>query len=144
MVLSIQYPFAGEQALDADWSAGVDARRGDANLGAQAEAEAIGEPRTGIVEDAGAVHLLLEVLGRVICASQWKRYFRKISPCNSNEKPLAWRLPFSVTMTSVWLLPYLCTCSMASSRLLTTSIVASSEPYSWRRDLAGGGPNVRV
>lgn len=37
-------------------------------------------------------------------------------------------VPFSVTMTSVWLLPNLWMCSMALSRSLTTSMASSSEP----------------
>lgn len=65
MVFSIQNPFGGEQTFDADWSAGMNSSGGNANFSTQTESEAIGEPWAGIVEDAGAINLLLEVLGRV-------------------------------------------------------------------------------
>lgn len=52
-------------------------------------------------------------------------------------------LPFSVTMTSVWPLPYLAMCSTASSMLATSSTAHSRPLYSILRLLAGGGPKVR-
>lgn len=51
-------------------------------------------------------------------------------------------LPFCVTMTSVWPLPYVRMWFTASSRPLTTSIVHSRPLYSVFRDFARGGPNV--
>lgn len=58
-----QHPLGGEEALHADGAAGVDAARADAHLGSEAEAEAVSEPGAGVVEDAGAVHVALELLG---------------------------------------------------------------------------------
>lgn len=67
MVLAAQHPLGGEQSLDADWSAGVDSGCRNTNFGAEAEPEAIGEPRARVMEHASAVDLLLEVLRREIC-----------------------------------------------------------------------------
>lgn len=52
-------------------------------------------------------------------------------------------LPFSVMITSVWELPYLCIWSTASCMLSTTSIQHSRSPYSVRNELASDGLNVR-
>lgn len=44
----------------------MDSGCGNADLGAQAKAEAIGETWTGIVEDTGAIDLFLEVFGGMV------------------------------------------------------------------------------
>lgn len=66
VVGAVQHPLGGQQTLDADRAAGVNARRRDAHLGAQTEAEAVRKARRCIVEHTGAVHLALEVLGRLV------------------------------------------------------------------------------
>lgn len=71
MVLSVEYPFGGQQTLDADWAACMDPGRGYAHLGAQAEPEAVRETRARIVEHTGAVHAAKEMLCRGIC-TKWK------------------------------------------------------------------------
>lgn len=70
VVLPVEHPLGGEQALDAHGAPGVDPRRADADLGAQAEPEAVGEARACVVEDASAVHFALELFGFV----GWKNY----------------------------------------------------------------------
>lgn len=60
--VAAEHPLGGEEALHADGAAGVDAGGGDADLGTQAEAEAVGEAGAGVVEDAGRVHPPQEVL----------------------------------------------------------------------------------
>lgn len=62
LTVAEELPLGGEQAFDAHWATGVNAPRGDAHLGAQAEAVAIGEASGGIVEDAGTVHGLHELI----------------------------------------------------------------------------------
>lgn len=52
-------------------------------------------------------------------------------------------LPFSVMITSVWELPYLWMCSIASCTLSTTSMQHSRSPYSVRSDFTSEGLNVR-
>ena len=48
-------PLGRQQPLDADGPARVDPRRADPDLGAEAEPEAVGEPRRRVGEDAGGV-----------------------------------------------------------------------------------------
>lgn len=60
-----------------------------------------------------------------------------------DERNTAAVLPFSVTMTSVWELPYLWMCSTASCKLSTTSTQHCRSLYSVRRDLASDGLKVR-
>lgn len=67
MVLSVEYPLGGQQSLNAHGAAGVDPGRGDAHLGAKAEAEAVRKTRAGVVENTGAVHAAQELLGGGIC-----------------------------------------------------------------------------
>lgn len=52
------------------------------------------------------------------------------------------RVPFSVTIVSVWDDPNMLICSIALNKSGTTSIVTARRPYSVRKDFAGGGPNV--
>lgn len=61
---------------------------------------------------------------------------------STNSKTLH-HLPFSVIITSVWELPYLCMCSTASCMLSTTSMQHSRSPYSVRIDFTSEGLNVR-
>lgn len=79
VVLAAQHPLGGEQPLDADWSAGVNSGRRNANFGAEAEPEAIGEPRARVVEHASAVDLLLEVLRREFC-NKFSRLALELAP----------------------------------------------------------------
>lgn len=48
-------PLGRQQALDAHGPPGVDPRGADPDLGPEAEAEAVGEPRRRVGEDAGRV-----------------------------------------------------------------------------------------
>ena len=50
-----ELPLFRQQPFDADGPARVDPRGADADLGAEAEAEAVGEARRGVGEDAGRV-----------------------------------------------------------------------------------------
>lgn len=61
--------------------------------------------------------------------------------CEQRER--AGVLPFSVMMTSVCELPYLCMWSTASCMLSTTSMQHSKSPYSVRRDFTSEGLKVR-
>lgn len=61
----------------------------------------------------------------------------------STNSEILHHLPFSVIITSVWELPYLCMCSTASCMLSTTSMQHSSSPYSVRIDFASEGLKVR-
>lgn len=71
MILAVEYPFGGQQTLDAHRAACMNPGRGDAHLGAEAEAEAVRETRARIVEHTGAVHGVEETLCRGIC-TKWK------------------------------------------------------------------------
>mmetsp|Transcript_37522 Transcript_37522/g.83522 ORF Transcript_37522/g.83522 Transcript_37522/m.83522 type:complete len:461 (-) Transcript_37522:665-2047(-) len=62
LAVALEQPLGGQQALNAHRAAGMDAARGDANLCAQAKAEAVTEACGGVVHDAGAVHPLEEVM----------------------------------------------------------------------------------
>lgn len=52
-------------------------------------------------------------------------------------------LPFSVMITSVWPLPYVCMWLTAVSRSETSSMAHANSPYSCFSDLAWGGPKVK-
>lgn len=80
MILTVEYPFGGQQTLDTDGAACMDPCRGDAHLGAKAKAEAVSETRARIVEHTGAVHAAQEVLSAGICTKP----NRKAE--NTNEK----------------------------------------------------------
>ena len=56
--VALEPPLGGEQARDADRAAGVQPGSADADLGAEAEAEAVREARAGVVEDTGTVGAL--------------------------------------------------------------------------------------
>lgn len=71
VVGSVQHPLGGQQAFDSYGSSGVNAGSTDSYFGTETETEAVGEPGAGVVEDAGAVHLLLEFNGLFSCKNKY-------------------------------------------------------------------------
>ena len=61
--VAAQQPAIGQQPLDTDRTARVQLVGADADLGAQAVAEAVGEAIAGVVEDAAGVDRGQEPLG---------------------------------------------------------------------------------
>src|ERR1035438_9906735 len=55
--------FVRDEAVEAHGAAGMDTARRDPDLRSEAVAEAVGEARGGVVEDAGRVHAAQERLG---------------------------------------------------------------------------------
>jgi len=66
LVFGAQEPLGREQALHAHRPAGVNSPRGDANLGSESEAEAVGESGGRVDEDAGGVDPAREGLLRLL------------------------------------------------------------------------------
>lgn len=71
MILAVEYPFGGQQTLDAHRPTCMYPGRRDAHLGAKSEPKAVRETRARIVEHTGAVHRVEETLCRGIC-TKWK------------------------------------------------------------------------
>ena len=63
--LAPQLPLGGQEPLHPHRPPSVDPPGGDAHLRPQAQTEPVGEPRAGVVEDAGGVHGAEELLGVV-------------------------------------------------------------------------------
>ena len=63
MVSAPENPLGRQQTLDSHWPPGVQARRADADLGAETESEPVGESRACVVEHTRAVHLVEERFG---------------------------------------------------------------------------------
>ena len=66
LAAALEEPARGKEPLDPHGAPRMDAARADADLGAQAEPEAVREARRGVVVDAGAVDAAEKVLGGLL------------------------------------------------------------------------------
>lgn len=64
VTISVQNPFAGEEALNPNRAAGVDAARADPNFSPKAEPVAVREAGGSVVKDAGRIDAFEEFSGR--------------------------------------------------------------------------------